>query len=75
MTADANGLCDILLIWSATDSQHDGGYVRFVLTEKSLEIIETEWDGSTKLIRNAQWAIYKNRFFNIDKKKLMNGID
>lgn len=36
MTADANGFCDILLIWSATDSQHDGGYVRFVFTEKSL---------------------------------------
>lgn len=34
-TAEAKGLCDIL-IWSVmSDEQHDVGYVRFGFTEKS----------------------------------------
>lgn len=34
-TAEAKGLCDIL-IWSVmSDAQHDVGYVRFGFTEKS----------------------------------------
>lgn len=35
-TADANGLCELILIWSViSDAQHELGYVRFGFAEKS----------------------------------------
>ena len=39
-TAEAKGLCDIL-IWSVmSDGQHDVGYVLFGFTEKSYEFLK-----------------------------------